>query len=154
MTALTATERAAQAERLLPYAAQLIALVHGDGGPRDIQQLLARLDPRDLTALLVVAAALADPDRPLADALGWVAFDEHGRPDRPVIVTGTVRDLAATTEMLPPPEERASVVIEVTAELARRGLGREEIAARLGITWDAVGAAHRRHGCEAPELAA
>lgn len=154
MTALTAAERGELAERLLPVAANLVRLVHGDGGPRDIQQVLARLNPDELDALPVVLAALVDPARSLADALGWVTWDCHGRPCPPARVVGTVLDLAAVTEVMPPPQDRAMVVIEDTAELAWRGLDREQIAARLGITWDAVAQAHRRRGIRLPELAA
>jgi hypothetical protein len=154
MTALTATERGDLAERLLPIAAQLVCLVHGEGGPRDIQQLLARLTADDRDALPILVAALADPDRPLAAALRWLDFTEDGAPATPVRVLGTVRDLAAEAEQIPPRQDRVSAVVEDTAELARYGLGRDEIAARLGITWDAIATAHRRGDTHVPELAA
>jgi hypothetical protein len=42
------------------------------------------------------------------------------------------------------PGDRGSDVIETTAELAASGATREEVAARIGISWQAVSAAHRR----------
>lgn len=78
MTILTATERGDMVERLIPVATNLAMLVHGDGGPRDIHQALVRLTPGDKDALLVILAALVDPDQPIGKALGWVEFDEYG----------------------------------------------------------------------------
>lgn len=50
----------------------------------------------------------------------------------------------------PEPGERGRAVIENTAELARQGLWREDIARRLGITWEAVARAHMRAGVPVP----
>ncbi|MDH6141116.1 transcriptional regulator with XRE-family HTH domain [Kitasatospora sp. GP30] len=53
-----------------------------------------------------------------------------------------------------PMGSRRQALVEDTAELARQGLPREVIAARLGVTWDAVQHAHSRCGVPMPELAA
>jgi hypothetical protein len=101
MSVRTAEERADMVEELLPQAANLVALVHGDGGPRDIHQALARLDATQKEALLVILAALVDPDRPMSRALAWVDFDEYGRTVVPPAWSqhGTIRDLAPEPEL-------------------------------------------------------
>lgn len=81
---LTAEARGDLAEAMLPVAAHLSAIVHGDGGPEDIHTLLTGLDGQQRDALLVVLAGLVDPDRALGELLGWLDFDEHGRPVVPV----------------------------------------------------------------------
>jgi hypothetical protein len=48
---------------------------------------------------------------------------------------------------------RVDAVVEDTAELARQGLNREAIAERLGISWNAVCAAHARADLSVPEIA-
>jgi hypothetical protein len=98
---LSAKERGDMAEELLPQAANLVALVHGDGGPRDIHQALARLSPAQKEAMLVILAGMVDPDQPLSRALGWVEFDEHGRTVVPPAwdEQATVRDLAPEPEL-------------------------------------------------------
>jgi hypothetical protein len=73
-----ADQRADQAESMLPLAAELATMVHGDGGPEDVAQLLDGLEPHDVTALVVVLAGLVEPDRSLGVLLGWLDFDEHG----------------------------------------------------------------------------
>jgi hypothetical protein len=101
MSILSAKERGDMAEELLPQAANLVALVHGDGGPRDVHQALARLDARQKEALLVILAGMVDPDQPLSKALGWVEFDEHGRTVVPPAwgQRATVRDLVPEPEL-------------------------------------------------------
>lgn len=80
---MSATERGELAEDLLPVAAYLSTVVHGDGGARDVHQALARLDATERDALIVVLAGLVDPDRPLGALLGWLDFDEQGRAVQP-----------------------------------------------------------------------
>jgi hypothetical protein len=75
---LTDERRGDLAEEMLPVAANLAALVHGDGGRQDIGEVLGGLDDDQRTALIVVLAGLVDPDRPLGALLGWLNFDEHG----------------------------------------------------------------------------
>lgn len=68
------------AEEMLPVAARLACLVHGDGGPGEIQAELAALDAEQTTALIVVLAGLVDPAQPIAAALSWLDFDENAQP--------------------------------------------------------------------------
>jgi hypothetical protein len=84
------------AEQLLPIAAQLAVLVHGDGGPQDVQAVLEQLDEAQRTALIVVLAGLVDPEQPMGKALGWLDFDEHGDLTVPAGWgdARTVRDMA------------------------------------------------------------
>lgn len=74
---------------------------------------------------------------------GWappLAWDDIDDPDgMPIAVKGTVGS-------------RSRAVIEDTAELAAQGEPRERIAARLGITWNAITLAHRRAGVPMPEV--
>jgi hypothetical protein len=96
MTALTPEERGALAERLLPVAARLACVVHGDGDHHDITHHTQRLDRAELVALIVVLAGLVDPEQRVSDALGYVTWDEHGRPAPAADAgTGTIRGLAA-----------------------------------------------------------
>lgn len=80
MNGLSAVERGDMAVALLPEAAGLIVDVH-EGAPDDIRARLAGLTRHELEGLAVVLAGLADPERSLRDALGWLTFDEHGEPD-------------------------------------------------------------------------
>lgn len=161
MTALTPQQRGDLAEQLLPVAARLACLVHGDGGARDVHQAVARLDDDQRDALLIVLAGLVDPDAHLNQLLGYVTWDEHGHPDRAAKVTGTVRDLAddwwdnhwnirqRTLGMT----ERDAGIIEDTALLASHGCTREDIARRVGVgSWNTVSVVHSRHGVSVPDL--
>ncbi|PVC80551.1 hypothetical protein DBP19_36045 [Streptomyces sp. CS090A] len=98
MTYLTAEQRGDLAEEMLPVAANLAVIVHGDGGPEDVQAVLAGLDDARRTALIVALAALVDPEQPLSRALGWL------NPTGPGVVAPhwgeerTVRDLAPDSD--------------------------------------------------------
>lgn len=76
---MSPTDRGDLAEAMLPVAANLAVLVHGDGGPEDVSEVLAGLDDAQRNALIVVLAGLVDPDRPLGAVLGWLDFNEHGQ---------------------------------------------------------------------------
>jgi len=90
MSTLTAEQRANLAESMLPVAAHLAMLVHGDGGPEDVQEVLAGLDEAQRAGLIVVLAGLVDPDQPISHALGWLEpQQDDGRH---------VRDLASDAE--------------------------------------------------------
>lgn len=139
-------QRGELAERLLPVAARLICLVQDGGGPRDIEQDLARLDGPALAALPVILAALADPDRQIADALAWITWEPQAK------VTGTLRDLAEATESVPSRQPRGMAIVEDTAELVRLGHSRDAIAERLGVTWNTVTQVHLRTGAPLPAM--
>lgn len=95
MSGLTAQQRGDLAEQMLPVAAHLAVLVHGDGGPEDVAGVLAGLDPKQKDALLVVLAGLVDPEQPVGKALGWLDFNEHGSLTVPSwSEQRSVRDLA------------------------------------------------------------
>lgn len=95
MSVLTAEQRGDLAEQLLPVAAHLAVLVHGDGGPEDVAEVLAVLDETQKDALIVVLAGLVDPEQPVGKALGWLDFNEHGSVVVPSWSEQTsVRDLA------------------------------------------------------------
>ncbi|WP_228981383.1 hypothetical protein [Streptomyces sp. DH12] len=119
MTALSAEERGDLVEALLPVAAHVVTLVHGDGGPQDVQQVFAGLDAVQKDALLVVLAGMVDPERPVGDLLGWVSFDEHGRTIVPPAwaVRTTLRDMAPE----PPAEDDETYVDEVAVAAYARG---------------------------------
>ncbi|HEY5834934.1 hypothetical protein [Streptomyces sp.] len=111
MSAGTAAQaRGDLAEAMLPVAARLACLVHGDGGPEDIRQELDALTSRQTEALVVVLAGLVDPDRSVASSLGWLSVDEGGRPVTPVWDDRTpLRHLAEQDA----PEDGEDVVDEV-----------------------------------------
>ncbi|MEU6054282.1 hypothetical protein ABZ829_28155 [Streptomyces xanthochromogenes] len=78
MSAGDARARGDLAEQLLPVAAHLAVLVHGDGGAQDIRHVLGELTATEKEALLVVLAGLVRVDQPLGKLLEWLTFDEHG----------------------------------------------------------------------------
>ncbi|NUS25094.1 MAG: hypothetical protein HOV92_12840 [Streptomyces sp.] len=77
MSALTAAQRGDLAEEMLPVAAHLAVLVHGDGGPEDVAEVIAGLDDTQKNALLVVLAGMVDPDQPVGNALSWMAVTKN-----------------------------------------------------------------------------
>lgn len=96
MSTMSPEQRGDLAERMLPEAANLAVLVHGDGGPEDVAQVLAGLTAAEKDALIVVLAGLVDPEQPVGRALGWLDFNEHGSLTVPTSWSEdrTVRDLA------------------------------------------------------------
>jgi hypothetical protein len=113
MTILTAKERGDVAEQLLPKAANLVMLVHGDGGPRDIHQALVRLTPGQKEALLVILAGLVDPEKPMGEALSWLDFDECGNLTVPDWENSTrIRDLAPEPELSDPDEYVDDIAVD------------------------------------------
>lgn len=164
MTALTATERGALADELLPVAGRLVCIIRGDGNDRDIHQLLARLEPSEKDALLVVLAAMVNPDMPISLALSYITWDEYGRSTPPPDDDRTMHDLdqewwdnhwvSQNTPALPAGCGPQTVrIVEDTAELARQGCTREQIIQRLGLgKWNTVTAAHLRMGVPLPSL--
>lgn len=78
MSTLTDSQRGDLAEQMLPVAAHLAVLVHGDGGPEDIAEVLAGLDETQKNALIVVLAGMVDPDQPVGKGLGWTAVTKNG----------------------------------------------------------------------------
>lgn len=144
---MTPEERGDLAERLLPVAAKLVCIVHGDGGPRDIHQAVARLTSDERDALLVVMAGLVDPDAPVDDVLGYVTWDEHGNPAPAVQQRGTIRGLVDNASwpscgidnlLMAELKQKARV-------LTARGYGHREIADQIGVNertvsrWKAAG---------------
>lgn len=96
MSGLDARQRGDLAEAMLPVAAHLAVLVHGDGGPEDVREVMDGLSETQMRALVVVLAGMVDPDQPVGKALGWLGFDEHGEMVVPESwsVPSSVRDLA------------------------------------------------------------
>lgn len=93
---MNAEQRGDLAEEMLPTAAHLAVLVHGDGGPEDVAEVLAGLDEARKNALIVVLAGLVDPEQPVGKALGWLDFNEEGSLTVPTSWSEdrSVRDLA------------------------------------------------------------
>lgn len=112
MSTLTAAQRGDLAEEMLPVAAHLAVLVHGDGGPEDVAQVLEGLSEAQKNALLVVLAGLVDPDQPVGKALGWLDFNEHGNLTVPSwSEQRSVRDLAPETAEEPGDEDVDQVAV-------------------------------------------
>lgn len=131
---MTPTERGDLAERLLPLAAALACVVHGDGGPKEIQHALVQLDDVERDALIVILAGLVDPDARLRDVLGYLDWDETGAPARATQSTRTLREVATAlygavdVEELLAEERRWTV-----RRLSTTGHGPREISVRTGI---------------------
>lgn len=150
-----ATERGDLAAALITDAAYLTMAVR-DRDPADIAQRLAGLTRHELEALAVVLAAMVDPDRSVHQALGWIDFDEHGRPleetpqkdgrrirnaaREPEHSTAIGPDWAAAVRALegePIPLRKLDRTLAV--EIAtRRGWTKERTARVLGMTETAV----------------
>ncbi|MFD7868016.1 hypothetical protein [Streptomyces sp. NPDC059783] len=95
MRYLTVSQRGDLAEEMLPVAAHMAAVVHGDGGPEDVAAALDPLTDAQRTALIVVLAGLVDPDQSMGQLLGWLDRDEHGNLTVPAWEDRTpFRDLA------------------------------------------------------------
>lgn len=101
-TILTPAERGDLAERMLPVAARIAAIVHGDGDARDVAHALDPLDRLELVAVIVALGALANPDQHLAKALAFITWDEHGHTSTtPDCGRYTVRSLIPSTAVTP-----------------------------------------------------
>ncbi|MFE1230283.1 hypothetical protein [Streptomyces sp. NPDC058745] len=143
------------AQALIPAAAGLIVDVH-EGSADDVRVRLQGLDRHELEGLAVVLAGLADPDRSVPDALGWVNFDEYGDPlpPRKPLANRKVRDLApdavkrtrgvdvvAVNRALVPgqsvPLSQAERTLAVEVGI-RRGMGYRGVAQQLGMDVEAV----------------
>lgn len=94
MSPLTAEQRGDLAEAMLPVATNLVMIVHGEGGPNEVADLIGALDDQERTALLVVLAGLVDPYAPLPKSMPW-----GGDVDTALL---TPREIAEA--MLPTPE--------------------------------------------------
>ncbi|NUP24136.1 MAG: helix-turn-helix domain-containing protein [Streptomyces sp.] len=134
---LTATERGDLIERMLPVAAGLVCIVHGDGDARDVAAQTDHLDRTECVGLIVALASLVNPDRPLSDALAYVTWDEHGQPvaTEPAPPTERVADIA---EQRLVPVDTDQLIAEERRRTARalhhnHGMSHKAIARRLDV---------------------
>ena len=77
MSTLSAQRRGDLVESMLPVAANLAVLVHGEGGPEDIADVLSGLDDAAKNALIVVLAGMVDPEQPVGRRLSWTAVTRN-----------------------------------------------------------------------------
>lgn len=140
MNTLTASERGDLAERMLPVAARIAAIVHGDGDAKDIAHALDQLDRIELIAVIVALGALADPDQTIADALGFITWDEEGNTVPSVLPTSPVRGLVPAGIVTPSGNDKLfhddwMAKRHQARELhLQYGLEPREIAARVGVS--------------------
>lgn len=153
-TPMTPEQRGDMVDALLPEAAGLIVDVH-EGSADDIKTRLAGLSRHELEVIAVLVAALADPDRGLKDALGWVNFDEHGEPIQ--YIGRSVRTVRDTAPVMRRPSKDIDVVLveralrpgpkvplnwherRLALELGiRRGMSYDDVAERLEMHRDSV----------------
>jgi hypothetical protein len=145
MSTLTPEQRGDLAEQMLPVAAHLAVLVHGDGGPEDVAEALAGLDDTAKNALIVVLAGLVDPEQPVGKALGWLDFNEHGSLTVPSWSEHrSVRDLAPE----PADEPDDDYIDEVAVKQYLRGVN-DEVTPRERLEAIALGV---RTGMTYPEF--
>lgn len=142
MSATTAADRGDLAERLLPIAAGLACITHGDGDKRDIAHILDVLDRAERDALIVVLAGLVDPDANLASVLSYLTWDETGRPaaTRPLLA-GTLRSIATRRQPASGAEGLLLAEKKATAWTLHVGRGIEQtaVADQLGVSAQTVG---------------
>jgi len=139
---MTPTERGDLAERLLPIAAGLACITHGDGDQRDIAHTLQKLDQAERDALIVVLAGLINPDTRLVEALGYITWDETGRPaTKTPDLSGTLRDIAVWRTV-------PSGIVQLLADEQKyaahvlyhdRSFTQGEIAEQIGVDVKTVG---------------
>lgn len=99
MSGMNAQQRGDLAEKMLPVAAHLAVLVHGEGGPEDIAEVLSGLDETQKNALLVVLAGMVDPEQPVGKGLSWMAVTKNGAlPVASWMEQRPLRDHAPDTE--------------------------------------------------------
>lgn len=91
---MTPEQRGDLAERMVYKGARLVAVVHGDGGEQDVDNLIGHLGIVQLRALAIVLAAMVDPETVASDALAWVSWDEQLRPVRNARRPETLSQLA------------------------------------------------------------
>jgi hypothetical protein len=117
---MTAAQRGDLAEEMLPVAAHLAVLVHGDGGPEDVREVLGGLSETQKDALLVVLAGLVDPEQPVGKALGWLDFNEHGA----LTVPASWSERCSVRDLVPEPAEEpdSNYIDEVAVRKFVRGL--------------------------------
>jgi hypothetical protein len=129
------TDRGDLAEAMLPIAAALSEITHGDGGAQDVEWILGRLNPGEWPALVTVLASMVDPDALLVDVLGYVTWDANGRPlkDHPDL-SGTVRDLSPKWHTPSGVNEafEAEQIQRARAHYGDNGMDAVEIGRRLG----------------------
>jgi len=120
---------------MLPIAAALSEITHGDGGAQDVEWILGKLNPGEWPALVTVLASMVDPDSQLVDVLGYVTWDANGSPlrERPNL-SGTVRDLAPRWHTPSGVAEalEAAQIHAARAEHAAHGTTGNEIARKIG----------------------
>jgi hypothetical protein len=151
---MTAEQRGDFVEILMPVAAGLAMAVREEA-PFEIRARLHELDRHELEVVAVVLAAMVDPDQPLAEALGWVDFDEHGEAlgvaqksrrtvgslarVRPVDRTHGVDRVAVERvlngERFPLNQHERTIGVDLGI---RRGMSYDDVADRLGMTREAV----------------
>lgn len=141
---MSALETAAdRAEEMLPVAAHLAMLVHGDGGPQDVKAVLDSLDDAQKVALIVVLAGLVDPDQPIGEALAWLepsagdgealrmlAADPDPGADPDLIDMVAVEEYLAGRQVEVTPQER----LEAVVRWVRRGGSYLELDAHRRMT--------------------
>jgi hypothetical protein len=132
---MSPAERGELAERMLPIAAGLACITHGDGGPDDIAQTLVDLDQAERDALIVVLAAMVNPDTTITDALGHITWDEHGRASAPVRSSETLRDIAIYRNANSGVHQALQAEQQMAARVLHRQYGhaKTDVARRLGV---------------------
>lgn len=144
MTALTDSERADMAARMLPVAARVACIVHGDGGAADIQHATQRLDRVELLGLIVALGALVDPDAQVADVLEFLTWDpeDQERLKRYAATERTIRSLVPASTVTPTQTERLwehEQRLEARRLHLAHGMEPKEIGLRMALSERTIG---------------
>lgn len=138
---MTADQPGDTAERLLPIAAGLACIVRGEGGPREIAHVLGQLDTYERDVLIVVLAGLVDPDRPVAEVLSYLTWDEHEQPVPAPTLDQTLREIAVMPQLPSPLISWFKDEQKISARIRYHQLGeyQGDIARDLGVHERTVG---------------
>ncbi|MFE6500723.1 hypothetical protein [Kitasatospora sp. NPDC057738] len=137
---MSANQPGDTAERLLPIAAGLACIVRGEGGPREVAHILGQLDAYEREVMIVVLAGLVDPDRTVADVLGYLTWDEHEQPVPAPTVEKTLREIAVMPNLPSPLVRWLKAEQQHEARMRyRSGETQGEIAQSMGLDVQTVG---------------
>jgi hypothetical protein len=141
---VTPEEGGDRVEQLVPIAARIACVVNGDGDHHDVHHHTKGLGREDLLRLIVILGAMVDPDQAVDDALGFITWDEHGRPAPPVVcgprlrIRGLASDVKAPTKLGAAAVIRSEQIQQARELHLGQGYTMTEVGTRMGVDPDTV----------------